>query len=470
MSLRFHGSLLIHLVKGHGYMEGLPFGADPSRVPRCAIRLGESEVTTKRWIGGGEMQWDERFLFHIDCDGTEPVTYTMHINLHGAERPVGFYTNSLATTLSHVGPQWHQARGILFPGVTDAIKGEVCVVVRWFPVGGPEPDAALVAKCTAVTDTSGKAVDVAQVSASLPSRTARLSLSVPSSSGSSSPSPQAGSQSPSSSPLSPSSSLPKVQSSPSLQHAVSVESQSSSVTPTPGEWTEEEKRMRQRHSLFPITVTAPTQSTAASAAFVHSSSLHGRLHADTHMFDDRNFLEHFAATSRIHEILVWHHTRILGLQTIFLAQSLRIPAPPHGPPPSLSPSILTLHPDELLLSIGGRRDDDGIRALTFVTNRQRRSFGLVDEAGMGGGLELGEDFVCQAPRGCRIVCLLGGWNTRGINCLGMCYQHVETGGAAVLMPVIEEERKVAGGSNTLGGTSDGARRGPLTKQPTSRQI
>ena len=465
MSLRFHGQLLVHVLKGHGYMEGLPFAADPSRAPRLSIRLGNCEVSTRRWESGGELQWDERFLLHVDCDGTESVTYSFHINLHGAERAIAFYTASLATTLSHVGAQWHQVRAITFPGVTDAIKGELCAQVHWYPAGGPEPEPALVAKCSAVADTTGKAVEVSAASASLPSRTSRLSLSVPSGA-SVSPSPSGGSSpSPTSSPHSPSS-LPKVQSMPSFPQPASGESPSV----TPGEWTEEEKRQRQRHSLFPtiISVTAPaTHASAAAAHFVHSSSLHGRLHADTRMFDDRNFLEHFAATSHIHEILIWHHTRILGLQTIFLAQSLRIPAPPHGPPPSLSPSILTLHPDELLLSIGGRRDDDGIRALTFVTNRQRRSFGLVDDVATGGGLELGEDFVCQAPRGCRVVCLFGGWNGRGINCLGMCYQHVESGATGLMPVIVEEERKAAG---TLGGGNDGARRGPLTKQPTTRQL
>lgn len=442
-------------------MDGLPFAADPSRVPRATIRLADSEVSTRRWQGGGELQWDERFLFHVDCDGTETVTYTFHINLHGAERAIGFYSASLATTLAHVGPQWHQVRALSFPGVTDAIKGELCVQVRWYPVGGPEPEQAVLSKCSAVTDSAGKAVEVSGP-ASLPSRTARLSLSVPSgSSGSGS------SGSPSHSPLSSSphspSSLPKVQSFPSLSHAASVESSTSTVTP--GEWTAEEMANRNRHSLFPtIQVTAPSAQPSA-AHFVHSSSLHGRMYGDTHMFDDRNFLEHAAPTSHIHEIVIWHHTRILGLQTIFYTQSLRIPAPLHGPPPTLSPSILTLHPDELLLSIGGRRDDDGIRALTFVTNRQRRSFGLVDDSGMGGGLEMGDDFVCQAPRGCRVVCLLGGWNERGMNCIGMCYQHVESG-VTGLMPVIveEEQRKAAGGG------SDGTRRGPLMKQSTTRHV
>jgi len=464
MSLRFHGQLLVHVLKCHGYMEGLPFAGDPSRVPRGTIRIGDSEVSTRRWQGGGEVQWDERFLFHVDADGTEPVTFTFHINLHGAERAVGAYTTSLATALSQVGPQWHQARAIMAPGVTDAIKGELCVQVRWYPIGGPEPAPEVVAKCSAVVDASGKAVEA---STSLASRTSRLSLSVPSNSSGSSGSPSA---SPSSSPQSPAS-LPKVQSLPSLSHAASLESSSGgTTTPTPGEFSEEEKAQLNRHRLFPSVQVTPPSAHASAAHFVHSSSLHGRMHADTRMFDDRNFLENFASTSHIHEIVVWHHTRILGLQTIFFTQSLRIPAPLYGPPPTLSPSILTLHPDELLLSIGGRRDDDGIRALTFVTNRQRRSFGLVDEVGMGGGLELGEDFVCQAPRGCRVVCLYGGWNGRGINCLGMCYQHVESG-ATGLMPVIVEERAVAGGKNgTLGGGSEGAPRGPLTKQSTARHI
>ena len=359
-------------------------------------------------------------------------------------------------------------RAITFPGVTDAIKGELCVQVRWYPVDGPEPDPAVVAKCTAVTDSTGKATEGSH---SLPSRTARLSLSVPSGGSSGSTGSQSPHHSPTSSPHSPSS-LPKVQSMPAMpvmqHHAAPNDPQNT----TPGEWTEEEKRQRHRHSLFPISVTAPppahSTTTVPSAAspghFVQSSSLHGRLHSDTHMFDDRNFLEHFAPSSHIHEILIWHHTRILGLQTIFFTQSLRIPAPHHGPPPTLSPSILTLHPDELLLSIGGRRDDDGIRALTFVTNRQRRSFGLVDDVGMAAGLEMGEDFVCQAPRGCRVVCLYGGWNVRGINCLGMCYQHVDSGVTGLMPVIVEEERKAAGGAN------DGARRGPLTKQTTARHI
>ena len=471
MSLRFHGQLLVHILKGHGYLEGLPFASDSTRTPRVVTRLGECEASTRRWHVGGEMKWDERFLFHVDADGADSLTYTFHINLHGAERAIGFYTSSLATTLSQVGPHWHQVRAINFPGITDALKGELNVEVRWYPAGGPEPEPAVIAKCSAVLDSAGKTVDAG--AASLPSRTARLSLSVPSGGsgsgsghgapGSPSPSPQP-SASPSSSPRS----LPKVQSLPSMSQSTASTDSATSVTP--GEWTEEEKKARHRHSLFPnvATPTNHSASAAASSHFVHSSPLRGRMHADTRMFDDRNFLEHFAPASHVHEILVWpdpKYTRIMALQTVFLAQNLRIPAPSHGPPPALSPSILALHADELLLSIGGKRDDDGIRALTFVTSRQRRSFGLVDE--LGASSELGEDFVLQAPRGCRVVCLFGGWNARGINCLGMCYQHVESGQAG-LMPVIEEERKT--GNAMLGGGNDGARRGPLTKQSTSRQI
>ena len=397
---------------------------------------------------------------------------TFHINLHGAERGIGFYQTSLATTLSHVGQQWHQVRAVSFPGVTDAIKGEVCVQVRWYPIGGPEPEPDVLAKCSAVTDAAGAVVDG---SAAIASRTSRLSLSVPirkgSNGSSSSHSPNVSINSPSSSPVTPTHSLPKVHSLPSFPPTASAE-----PGVIPGEFTEEEKkRAGNRHSLFAVAGTgssshssASTSASSSSNHCLYSSSLYGRMHSDTRHFDDRNFLEHFASNSHIHEIKVWHGTRaILGLQTIFLTHQLRIPAPHHGPPLTTNPSILTLQPDEHLLSIGGRRDDDGIRALTFVTSRQRRSFGLVDESGGSGGLELGEDFVCQAPRGCRVVCLYGGWNSSGVNCFGMVYQHVESGVAGMMPVIVEEERK----ATVVSGWSDGwAPRGPLTKQNTTRHI
>ena len=64
-----------------------------------------------------------------------------------------------------------------------------------------------------------------------------------------------------------------------------------------------------------------------------------------------------------------------------------------------------------------------------MTNRQRRSFGNSQAF-----LELGEDFICQAPSGHRIVCVFGGHNSQILNYIGICYQQlIEEAGTIIVM-------------------------------------
>ena len=363
------------------------------------------------------------------------------------ELAVSMFTIELSTLLSHVGPQWHQFRTPhdeaepLPTSAPTVIRSEVLIESRWFPEGTPLPPNFL-RSLSASADTS-RAPSASSPRSNGPAPLHPSSLTVPGSTSTTSPSG-------SPVPISPPSASPRHSRSGSLPQSTSNPSLSSL---TGGEETLRslltELNYNVTHlSLFPSTPTTPspyTPTSLASAPFVFSCNLHGRLHPDTHSFDDRNFLEHLAPLSTLIELLVWGDASIVALQLIFHVQGHRIAGTRHGVPTS-SPHVMTLGVGEYVTALGCRRDDVGIKAITVVTNRgTRRGFGDVG----GGGLELGDDFVLQAPRGARVVCLIGGWNAKGINALGVCHQAVE-GGDTLAVP--------------------GAARGPLTKQPTTRHI
>ena len=501
-SIIFRGQLLLTIHKGHGYYAGVPWVGNAKRRPAVHLRIGQGELRTKRWDGVGEATWHETFRFNVHCDGAETVTFVSHTHHPGLthtpppsfltpppppphpthliplppsspcspcpqlttlmfderEVAVSMFTIELSTLLSHVGPQWHQFRtphdDALEPPTaaqTTVIRSEVLIESRWFPEGTPLPPNFL-RSLSASADTARVAAAPSASPSNLPPLSHPSSLSVPGATSTSTTSPS-GSPVPSS-PPSASSSSPRHSRSSSLPQSTSNPSLSSLTQQ--GEDTLLRSLFSQANfdvshlSLFPSSPATPspfTPTSLASAPFVFSSHLHGRLHPDTRTFDDRNFLEHLAPLATPLELLVWGDQSVQALQLIFMVQGHRIAGTRHGVPTS-SPHVMTLGVGEYVTALGCRRDDMGIKGMTVVTNRgTRRAFGGAE----GGGIELGDDFVLQAPRGARVVCFIGGWNAKGINALGVCHQAVE-------------------GADTLALPTGGGARGPLTKQPTTRHI
>ena len=473
-TIGFRGQLLVTIHKGHGYYAGVPWVGNARRRPAVRIRLGHGELQTKRWEGAGEANWHETFRFVVHSDGADPVTFLTTLLFDEQEVPVSMFTVELATLLSHVGPQWQQFRTpsdddpLLHASAANAIRSEVLIECRWFPEGTSLPPNFL-RSLSASADTSRPtapspshaapphpSASVAPSPASIASSTNSQRISVTGAQSLSVPGPH---QSPSSSPVpvSPQSgasprhgrsgSLPASSSNPNLVSLSGGEQALRSL------FTQHNPNFNVEHlTLFGTTTPTHASSVNAqslsSAAWVYSANLHGRLHPDSAAFDDRNFLEHLAPISSVLELLVWGDHSILALQLVFSVAGTRIAGTRHGHP-AVSPAVMTLVNGEYITAIGGKRDDLGVKSMTVVTNRgQRRQFGAMD----AGGVEMGEDFVCQAPRGARVVCLFGGCNAKGINALGICWQKMDGSGAATLA------------------VPDATVRGPLVKQSTTRHI
>ena len=367
------------------------------------------------------------------------------------EVPVSMFTIQLATLLSHVGPQWHQFRtphdGVQFhaPSTSSVIRSEVLIEAKWFPEGTPLPPNFI--RSLSASASTGSAASHPPPS---PSQPHNLTVPIPSAAP---PSPKG----------SPTKSPPRSPGSRSPTHSRSVSLPASSSHPSLSSFASNEEALRsllQQHSpsfdvnqlsLFPSSLPSPSSQPVEAAEWVVSSDVKGRLHPDSASFDDRNFLEHLAPVSSILELLVWGNAAIQAVQLVFSVHGARIPGTRHGHQPTSSPSVMTLADGEHITALGARKDDQALLSLTVVTNRgQRRAFGAAE----GAGSEWGEDIVLQAPPGTRVVCLMGAWNAKGINALGVCHQKV-THGARQHGPTLA--------------VPEGPR-GPMKKQPTTRHI
>ena len=479
MSMHFRGSLLFFVNKGHGYYQGVPWVGNATRRPRIQLALGAATVSTKRWEGGGEATWKECFRFMVDLPGSALFTArTFLVNDDGSELQVTVFTMELATLLSHVGPQWHQFRSTVVQASNpSAIRAEILCEARWYPEGYALPPAFVRALSASADTTAGRPPQPAATPtaaagsdhAADSNETSHLGIPIVTVSRSDSPhAPASPSLSPSVS-TQRSTSLPTSSSSPTL-----AQLQSNPPALSEAEYKQSMERIVnvnvnvEHLSLFAASPSSSSSSSSSLSALesaplpadlptVFSSSLHGRLHPDTQSFDDRNFLEHAAALSSITELLIWGDTGIAALQLVYTVGGHRIAGTRHGQP-NLSPAVLTLQPAEYITAIAGRSSEDGIKALTVVTNRQRRVYGSSD--GLRAGLEMGEDFVCQAPKGSRVTCFYGGWNRKGINCIGICHCRHEAAAAALLAVPHKQKQQ----------QQHDAVRGPLVKQTTARKI
>lgn len=416
----FEGQLVLTIHKAHGWYRGMPFIGNAARRPRVGIVLAGARAFTSHWPHAGlESQWEESFMIHVhNCDGAAVFHFNVYFELEGVEHLMATFFIELASLLSHTGVQWYQIRSRHNAHDHHSIRGEVNVEAQWFVDGAKVPDAVRQSVRAVVSTTDPPpSSDRSPTASTSTSRGMTQSTSLPSISSLVITSEQALEIGTKLVLLNPHLDQRQIGlfPSPATVDDAAESHEPSSLLPQPA--------ALQKSPSMPLTLAAQP-STLPPTPFVYSGPIYGRIHADTQFFDDHNFLELHAGLAQVLEVFVFEsRAAILGLQFVWSIRGVRIAgnkhrhAAAHG-----SPSVLMIEPGEVIVSIGIKHNEVGITALTFVTTRQRRSFGAPRPTFD----ELGDDCVAQCPPGSRVVCVTGGFNeSHGLNNIGIYYQQVD---------------------------------------------